>query len=135
MKNSILKVNKYRYRTNCELLNALFGTSYRGYQFSVYRLNDDCYVWMVEFDGENNGWHNKKDGDTIIERRKEYSRHWVFQAGLNYKYRLVFEKCKDKAGHYFYFHGVFKTLKISDDKLERTLIKVQDEINLKDLKF
>lgn len=135
MKNNILKIGRYNYHTNCELLNALFGTSYKYYQSTVYSLSSDCYVWMVEFNGENNGWHNEKDGDTIIERQENKSESSVFQAGLNYKYRLVFEKRKDKAGHYFYFHGVFKTLKISDDKLERTLIKVQDEINLKDLKF
>lgn len=133
MKNTILKVKEYHYRTNCELLNALFGTSYQGYQFSVYRLNDDYYVWMVAFNTKKNGWHNEMNDDTIIERRKEYSNHWVFQAGLKHKYRLVFEKCKAK--HNFYFHGVFKTSKISDDNLERTLIKVKDEINLKNLKF
>lgn len=122
--------------THSELLNKLLGTDYKGYQYAIRKISDDCYLWMISLDGAKRyGWVHTFLEDTIIEDYADgepYPKN--ISAGFNCKKRLVFDKVReggksDGKPMYFVFRGVYE-LTNKGTYTHRIFEKVSDETDL-----
>ena len=123
---------KFDASTNSELLNAILGTDYKGYQYAIRKISDDNYIWMISLDGEKRyGWVHTFLENTIVEDYVDgepYPNN--VSTGLNYKKRLVFDKVrKDGKTLYYVFRGVYE-LTNKGTYTHRIFEKVSDETDL-----
>lgn len=113
--------DKIKLSKNYELLNKLLGKSYKGFQKTRCKFENDCFIWIISFAKAKGGWKNEIiDKNTIIET--EYYKHLKQIKGL---YRLVFSK----ENGYFMFLGLFKTDKPKSTDLTTNLIKILDKFD------
>lgn len=113
--------DKIKLSKNYELLNKLLGKSYKGFQKTRCKFENDCFIWIISFAKAKGGWKNEIiDKNTIIET--EYYKHLKQTKGL---YRLVFSK----ENGYFMFLGLFKTDKPKSTDLTTNLIKILDKFD------
>lgn len=119
-----------------DMINNVLNKNYKAYMKSTVPLKDyGLYgvAWFVYMDGdERSGWRNfiSDDGNTIVEIIADLSK---CDNGLNYTYRLAFERIPTgRDGLYeCKFVGYFTLIKISNDKLKRTFLKIDDVVTLK----
>lgn len=112
--------DKIKLSKNYELLNKMLGKSYKGFQKTRCKFENDCFIWIISFAKAKGGWKNEIiDKNTIIET--EYYKHLKQTKGL---YRLVFLK----ESEYFTFLGLYKTNKTSAYLITH-LIKILDKFD------
>ena len=121
------------YGTHADLLNSIgirtkSGAKFEQYYKGTYELNSDTYIWIISIDGkERSGWINVWNGpEEIIEYNPEEYHHPI---GLTHKYRIVFDKEREKHGNKFVFKGVFMLQPESSNK-KRVLRKIDDNYEL-----
>ena len=99
----------------------MLGKSYKGFQKTRCKFENDCFIWIISFAKAKGGWKNEIiDKNTIIDT--EYYKHLKQIKGL---YRLVFSK----ENGYFMFLGLFKTDKQKSTDLTTNLIQILDKFD------
>lgn len=122
-------------RTNAELINGFFGTSYKQWMKCSYPLPEGglaSLMWFTAFNGDiHSGWRNvlSADGNTIVEDFLGSTKPSNVEFDPKDSIRLVLDKYKDLGRMVYEFLGVFKYDETESTSYHRVYRKIADETN------
>ena len=122
-------------RTNAELINGFFGTSYKQWMKCSYPLPEGglaSLMWFTAFNGDiHSGWRNvlSADGNTIVEDFLGSTKPSNVEFDPKDSIRLVLDKYKDLGRRVYEFLGVFKYDETESTSYHRVYRKIADETN------
>lgn len=122
-------------RTNAELINGFFGTSYKQWMKCSYPLPEGglaSLMWFTAFNGDiHSGWRNvlSADGNTIVEDFLGSTKPSNVEFDPKDSIRLVLDKYKDLGRMVYEFWGVFKYDETESTSYHRVYRKIADETN------
>ena len=103
---------RIRARTHADLLNKLLDKSMKAYYRCLYRLEDNCCIWMINLSQVPSrfGWVNIQDGDNIVERyvgslEDKLAAHNEY---VGEQKRFIFDVKTDAIGRYYEFKGLYR---------------------------
>lgn len=123
--------------THAELLNKVFGTSYKQWMKSVWEYDRNTCVWIIRIDGDKrSGWTNEFVGigkNEIRETNNDYNANsysWLTKKPLpyyEYKRRFVFEIITGGYTRKYVFRGVFERDDEKTDQYKERYYRLVDE--------